>query len=279
MLKHSFRHIPGVGPKLERRFWSRGLKSWELFLEAGGAGLPPRRYSSISHHIRKSPSELDGGNAMFFADRLPADEHWRLFAEFRAGVAYLDIETTGLSAGMNSITTIALYDGSDIHYYVSGRNLSSFKSDIRRYKLLVTYNGKCFDMPFIEQFFDIRIHAAHIDLRYVLRSLGYKGGLKGCEKQMGIDRGDLDGVDGYFAVLLWNDFIRNRNEAALETLLAYNIEDVVNLEQLMIMAYNMKLRHTPFLESHQFEAPATPLPPFRPDPATIQRIRSYIHGG
>jgi len=54
-----------------------------------------------------------------------------------------------------------------------------------------------------KDFFGIELNQVHIDLRYVLRSLGYTGGLKGCEKQAGIDRGNLEGVDGYFAVLLW----------------------------------------------------------------------------
>jgi len=56
-------------------------------------------------------------------------------------------------------------------------------------------------------------------LRYVLKSLGYSGGLKSCEKALGLDRGDLDGVDGYFAVLLWRDYQKKHNEKALETLL------------------------------------------------------------
>ena len=59
------------------------------------------------------------------------------------------------------------------------------------------------------------MNQAHIDLRYLLKSLGYTGGLKGCEKKAGIDRGELDGVNGYFAVLLWQDYQRNRNEKPL----------------------------------------------------------------
>jgi uncharacterized protein YprB with RNaseH-like and TPR domain len=35
--------------------------------------------------------------------------------------------------------------------------------------------------------------------------------------------------DGYMAVLLYFDYINNGNKAALETLLEYNKEDVVNL--------------------------------------------------
>jgi len=41
----------------------------------------------------------------------------------------------------------------------------------------------------------------HIDLRYIMNYLGYKGGLKKCELQLGIDRGLLKEVDGYCAVL------------------------------------------------------------------------------
>jgi hypothetical protein len=258
---------------MEQRLWSLGYDSWDAVLSENEPRLPPRRFQAISRHIQQSRVQLEDHNAAFFAKHMPTDQHWRLFPEFRHCAAYLDIESTGLRSGSDTITTIALYDGRNIHYYVRGRNLSAFRTDIGRHKLLVTYNGKCFDIPFIEKYFDIQINAAHIDLRYVLKSLGYMGGLKGCEKQLGIDRGDLDGVDGYFAVLLWRDFIENCNERALETLLAYNIEDVVNLETLMVRAYNLKLGGTPFSSSHRHDEPVPPPLPFHPDQSTIQRLR------
>jgi len=103
----------------------------------------------------------------------------------------------------------------------------------------------------MESYFGIELDQVHLDLRYNLRSLGYTGGLKGCERKAGIDRGDLEGVDGYFAVLLWDDYQRNKNEKALKSLLAYNIQDVVNLETLMVLSYNLKLKDTPFTATHQ----------------------------
>ena len=109
-------------------------------------------------------------------------------------------------------------------------------------RVIITYNGKSFDVPFIERYFDIQLNQAHIDLRYILASLGYKGGLKSCEIQLGFNRGDLTDIDGFFAVLLWYDYLKNRNEKALETLLAYNIQDVLTLEMLMvnrITSYNV----------------------------------------
>lgn len=234
--------------------------------------LPSRKRQNASDYIRRSREELQSGNAEFFARLLPTDQHWRLFADFRDSVAYLDIETSGDVA--NVITTIAIYDGSRIKWYVRGRNLSTFADDILRYKLLVTYSGKVFDVPVIERSFGLRLRMSHIDLRYVLKSLGYAGGLKGCEKQLGIDRGVLDGLNGYWAVLLWRDYIASGNEGALETLLAYNIEDVVNLETLMVQAYNMKLRHTPFAESHRFALPRPPTSPFKVDYSTVEKIRN-----
>jgi uncharacterized protein YprB with RNaseH-like and TPR domain len=225
--------------------------------------------------IDQSMIHVQTEDPRFFEELLPADQHWRMFRDFRGTLAYLDIETTGMGHDLDYITTIALYDGSSIFTYVQGDNLDQFKRDILKYKVIVTYNGKCFDVPFIRNYFRIPMNHAHIDLRYVLKSLGYSGGLKGCEKRLGLDREELDGVDGFFAVLLWNDYLRNGNGKSLETLLAYNIEDVVNLETLMVMAYNMKLKETPFSRSHTLPLPPQPAVPFAADMETIKRIKEY----
>jgi uncharacterized protein YprB with RNaseH-like and TPR domain len=134
-------------------------------------------------------------------------------------------------------------------------------------------------VPFIESYFGITLTHTHIDLRYILASLGYRGGLKGCEKQLGINRKDLHDIDGYFAVLLWHDYKRNRNQKALETLLAYNTQDTVNLEALMVTAYNMKLKATPFFQTHQLPAPPTPGIPFEADRTTIEQIKRKMYSG
>ena len=173
----------------------------------------------------------------------------------------------------NEITTIALYDGNSINYYVNGHNLYDFLNQIDQYNVIVTYNGKCFDVPFIENYFGIKLNHAHIDLRYILASLGYKGGLKSCESQLEINRGDLKDIDGFFAPLLWYDYKKNRNEKALETLLAYNIQDVLNLENLMVIAYNLKIKDTPFY-GNQLPDPVLPEILFDVDIKTIERIKN-----
>jgi uncharacterized protein YprB with RNaseH-like and TPR domain len=276
MLRHTFCHMPGIGVATEKRFWADGVESWDRASEPGLTRMAPRRRETVSRCVAESRVHEQEGNPRYFADRLPANLHWRLFPDFRDGVAYVDIETTGLEPWDHSITSVALYDGRQVKTYVQGQNLEDFEGDIEGYKIIVTYNGKCFDIPFIEWYFRTRLRHVQIDLRYVLKSLGYAGGLKGCEAQLGIDRGELIGVDGYFAVLLWDDYDRRGNEKALETLLAYNVEDVVNLETLMVMAYNMKVKETPFGQDLCIDLPVRPEIPFKPHLETIQRLKDGI---
>lgn len=271
MLRQTFCHVPGIGLKAEERLWASGAVSWDA-VEPAAAALGARRRERLVQHLEESQRHLAGRNSTFFAGTLPASEHWRLYPEFRDSVAYVDIETTGLGGPGDHITTIALYDGRSIRHYVHGRNLAAFAQDIREYRLLVTYNGKCFDLPMLRASFGLALDQAHIDLRYVLASLGYKGGLKGCERRLGLERGDLANVDGFFAVLLWRDYRMRGNAQALETLLAYNIRDVVNLEALLVKAYNLKAAQTPFGPSVTMPLPPPPPEPFQAHAPTIQRL-------
>ncbi|NTV43591.1 MAG: ribonuclease H-like domain-containing protein [Syntrophobacteraceae bacterium] len=280
MLRNTFLHAPGVGHCMEQRLWAAGITSWESLSKAGRFHLPlgPGKKRALDECIRQSIQHLEAHDPRFFADLLPPGEVWRLFPEFRHSVAYLDIETTGLGTFEDHVTTISLYDGTSVFTFVHGENLQEFERTIEEYRIIVTYNGKCFDVPFIGNSLGIKLDQVHIDLRYVLRSLGYTGGLKGCERKLGLDRGNLEGVDGFFAVLLWDDYRRSGNHKALETLLAYNILDVLNLETLMVTAYNLKVRGTPFEWSHLLNPPDLPPSPFQPDLSTIERIkRRLVH--
>ncbi|MEW6211138.1 MAG: ribonuclease H-like domain-containing protein [Acidobacteriota bacterium] len=272
MLTNTFCHVPGISVKEEQRLWSAGVHSWEMVGQLSAKLLPRIKSSSLAKAIEESFRRLEANDPNYFSNLLSSSQHWRMFPDFRHRLAFLDIETTGL-AYQDEITTIAIYDGRSIRHYVNGVNLEDFKRDIRDYSLIVTYNGKSFDAPFIEKFFRMRLDHAHIDLRYILKDLGYTGGLKACERRLGVDRGGLEDVDGYFAVLLWQDYRRNKNAKSLETLLAYNIEDVLNLETLLVKAYNMNLKGTPFSQSLRLELLPRPASPFGADRETIRRIR------
>ena len=53
------------------------------------------------------------------------------------------------------------------------------------------------------------------------------------------------------------------------------IEDVVNLETLMVMANNLKLKGTPFEVTHRLELPERPKIPFKPDMAVVDRLKMW----
>ena len=152
--------------------------------------------------------------------------------------AYLDIETTGLSRYTADLTVIgiALEKGGKI------KVIQLIEDDLCDYKLLkalkgvdeiYTYNGSRFDLPFIEAKLAVALKNCfkHTDLMYDCWRNNLKGGLKVVEKKLGIDR-RLRDVDGYVAVQLWWQYVNNNDKYALQTLLKYNREDVVNLRTL-----------------------------------------------
>ena len=277
MLRNTFCHLPGVGEKKERGLWSAGVTCWNSAIDHDAVRLPRAVRGSWEQHLQESRSHYENRNVGYFAQHLPASQHWRLYRDFQHSCAFVDIETTGLDCWSGEITTVVLYDGQSIRYYVNGDNLDEFPRDVANYALLVTYNGKCFDVPFIEHFFGIRLSQTHIDLRFPLRSLGLVGGLKGCERQVGIARPGLENVDGFLAVLLWNEYRRRGNVKALETLLAYNAQDSLSLHLLMVHAYNQKLQATPFAATLSLPVPLLPETKFQPDGETVERVlpRTY----
>ncbi len=240
MLRQTFQHVPGLGEQRERALWQRGIATWDdLLARPYQSGLPPALLADALAVIRLSKDALQRGNIYFFAQLLPTREHWRMFGEFQQVTAYLDIETGPLGNGRQGITVIGLFDGQEFRSFIRGHNLHAFEEQLRRYDLLVTFNGKTFDLPCIERDLGIPIYQAQIDMRLVLHRLGFHGGLKRIERQWGIIREDaIVGLSGYDAVLLWARYCRGDTEA-LERLIAYNRADVVNLEALLKRSYDM----------------------------------------
>jgi uncharacterized protein YprB with RNaseH-like and TPR domain len=271
MLTATFCHIPGIGHTTEAELWSAGFHSWHAALSPKGVKATGLVKHSWLSHLRESVDRYDKQDISYFACKLPTSQHWRLFREFRQSCAFVDIETTGLSPRTHHITSIVLYDGETIRHYVNGENLADFPDDVEGYRLLVSYNGKCFDVPFIENYFGVRLRQAHIDLRHVLRGVGVAGGLKECERKLGIRRRESAQIDGFMAVRLWHEYRRTNDRRFLETLLAYNVEDAVNLEALMVTAFNLNVQHTPF-DDLRLPAPVPCRSPFRADPAAIARV-------
>jgi uncharacterized protein YprB with RNaseH-like and TPR domain len=153
--------------------------------------------------------------------------------------AYLDIETTGLSPFTDYITVVGIYRQVVPHGFelvqLVGREISkeSLLRALNGVGTLYTYNGARFDLVFIEARLQVALQSLmlHRDLMYDCWRQGLYGGLKAVEQRLGIER-TLQGVNGRLAVDLWWRYVHRGDEDALQTLLEYNREDVVNLKEL-----------------------------------------------
>jgi uncharacterized protein YprB with RNaseH-like and TPR domain len=239
MIKRTFIHLPGVGRRTEAQFWRQGLTTWEDFLSVKRiSGLGSERLAWLKGLLEESLRQLH--RPEYFASCLPTGELWRLFHHFRARTAYLDIETTGSSWWEQAVTVVGFYDGYLMRQFVLGQDLMDFPEALADVDVLVTFNGTQFDLPVLKAYFpDLILPPLHLDLRFILARLGYRGGLKRIEPLFGIKRPpEVAGFNGFDAVLLWDRFQRG-DLTARKLLLQYNEEDVLNLETIMEQAFEL----------------------------------------
>lgn len=237
MLTSTFVHVAGVGPTTERALWDQGCVTWDDWLaEPTRFDVGPASPTMVTKELERSRRALAFGEHQYFAKKLRQRFAWRALGAFPDRTVYLDIETDGGKGG-DSVTTVGLYDGREFRCLVRGEDLEEFSDLISHYAVVVTFFGTGFDLPVMKQRFPYApMDQIHVDLYPVLRDLGYRGGLKKIEETLGIERSpETKGLTGRDAVFLWRDHLRGRT-GALERLIAYNREDVVNLERLGSLA-------------------------------------------
>lgn len=235
MLTSTYIHIPKVGKSTEHKIWASGMTTWDEFIKHHDTvPIPRSKRNIILEGIDESMERLDNRDSEFFANTLPNSEHWRAYRHFSNSIAYVDIETTGLSKSHDYITVIGVYNGNRAKTFVHGINLDDVVNELKRYEFIVTYNGASFDLPFIKKEYpELEFNQLHVDLMYPLRKLGLKGGLKSIEKSLGIARSvDTVEISGFDAVVLWDRYQKG-DDSALDLLLEYNREDIVNLETIL----------------------------------------------
>jgi uncharacterized protein YprB with RNaseH-like and TPR domain len=246
VLEKTFIHIPGLGETTERSLWEQGCLSWEQLagnLDRYSCGSALR--STVERTLKGSAKALANGEHQFFRRKLGLKEAWRAFPDFRSSCVYLDIETDGGNSG-SSVTVIGMYDGKDFTCLTKGEDLGNFPDFISHYSMIVTFCGATFDLPTLQRCFgSLKFDQIHIDLYPTLKRLGHHGGLKKIEANLGIERSpETAGLNGYDAVKLWRRHIQLGDTRALDRLIAYNREDVVNLERLAEYAYENLWRRT-----------------------------------
>ena len=255
MLTASFIFAKGMTDELERALWAKGLVSWEVlrqFPEEAAAVLGASRAGKLVEQVAEAQAAHARHDAAWFKANWPDRELWRLWRGYAdpEKIAFVDIETTGLTPGYDQITVIGLADGARSIAYVAGRPqpgdepLERFCEAIRQYQLIVTYNGTNFDLPFIEKSFrsvDFRFDLPHLDVMLPARAIGLQGGLKDMEKALGIVRpADIKDVRGAEAIQLWGQWKNTGDLAAYRKLTTYCKADCVNLEEFSNLVYAKK---------------------------------------
>jgi uncharacterized protein YprB with RNaseH-like and TPR domain len=254
VIRHTFSLLNGVGERLERHIWRKGILTWDDFCRCEEIdGISPERKRLYDNQLMQCSAELGAGNAEFFAKTMKRREHWRLFDAFKDGAVCLDIETNGFQAGAGGYATVVgLYDGYDWRSLIYGENLTAgnLNKELSGYKCLITFFGASFDIPFLLRTLPgVRFDIPHFDLCFSARRLGMQGGLKRLETLFGIERDEsVKGMNGYDAVKLWGDAGRGSLEAR-ERLLTYNREDTINLMTLADIIYK-KMKTSTGIEEH-----------------------------
>jgi uncharacterized protein YprB with RNaseH-like and TPR domain/predicted nuclease with RNAse H fold/adenylate kinase family enzyme len=258
VIEQTFLHMAGVGHATEQRLWRNGYCSWEHLWRSLSSGLLVRDVLR-DHYVQKrlfeeiSPRErhartiawidcLDESRRCwkardyrFFTDLLRPGDQWRLLASAWKDALFLDIETTGLSRELHYTTVIGVLFQGKFHQWVWPQPLDELRELLHSARLLVTFNGRRFDVPFLQSHVaDLSFPEAHVDLLYIANAAGLKGGQKAVEESVGLKRDeDIRDLGGREAVLAWCSGLYG-DKKAYQQLLKYNRADVEMMPQLAL---------------------------------------------
>jgi len=237
MIQNSFIMLDRIGNITEKRIYEQGINDWDSFLETDKIkGMSERAKPYYNRKIKEAKSALYNLDSKYFLNLIPQSETWRLYDFFKEDAVFLDIEASGLGE-KDIITMIGLFDGINTKTMIRGINfdLNCLKRELARYKLIVTFNGATFDIPFInKRYLDLIPEIPHFDLRTACERVGLKGGLKNIEKQIGIKRNSkiVEKMYGGDALALWRMHRATGDDYYLRLLVEYNEEDVINLKKI-----------------------------------------------
>ena len=145
-------------------------------------------------------------------------------------IGYLDIETSF----KREITVVGLMRADRGLIQIVGEAITreTVEDVLVGLDTLCTFNGESFDLPVLRGALGLGLaeRFRSLDLSIECRRAGRRGGLKNIELGLQIPR-SLRGITGYDAMVLWDRWTDGDREA-LETLLRYNADDVMNLATL-----------------------------------------------
>lgn len=176
---------------------------------------------------------------------------------------YLDTETTGLSGGAGTVpflVGLGFYDEEAGRFVVEQLLLKGLGDEapilehlaerLESSSMIVTFNGKSFDMPLLRTRTVLNrvrklIEPPHLDLLHVARRL-HKHRLETCalvaleERLLGRERvGDVSGAD---IAAIYHHYLRSGDEASLAPIIEHNALDVISMFALVGL-YGEPLEH------------------------------------
>ncbi|MEM2116769.1 MAG: ribonuclease H-like domain-containing protein [Thermoplasmata archaeon] len=239
MLKDSLIIFSGISYKRQKHLKNKGIITWDDLLKKGKIYFSAENWKIIEEEIYRAMENFEKGNIDYFINLIEKRDHFIIYNDFKEKAVFLDIETTGLDFE-NDITILGISNYKrNYRVFVNGINLyeENIIPYLRNFKILVTFYGSKFDIPFIRKKYrilgDYLSNMVHIDLCFLGHRVGFKGGLKSIEKQVGIWREEeIKNLGGYDAVKLWIDYKNGKREALIK-LIKYNRRDVLNLINLI----------------------------------------------
>ncbi|MEN8128986.1 MAG: ribonuclease H-like domain-containing protein [Pseudomonadota bacterium] len=234
MLKSTFCHLKGVGEKTERGLWQKGITTWDKYRCLVGEQLSIIDNAKSDHVLLDSLRALESGDAGYFSERLSPGDYYRIALTYPKETIFLDIETTGLSLFYDQLTMVGWSMGQEFNVYVYGQDDMPLRAALKTAKVIVTFNGTIFDLKFLHKTFkDLCVPLVHLDLRYFSKRVGFSGGQKKIEQQIGFKRTEkLEGMLGESAPVLWHQYRRGDNKA-LKKLIEYNHADVEGMKAIL----------------------------------------------
>ena len=236
MIRNTYIFLPKIKHKKEQSIWKQGIKDWDEFLNNNVKGISKKSKAFYNRKIIEAKQALYEGNSAYFIDKLPNIENWRLYNYFKDEAVFLDIETSSSTSMQSYLTVIGLFDGYDTKIMIRDVNLDikALKNELKKYKLIITFNGSTFDIPYLNKKYPGLIpKIPHIDLRHLCNKIELKGGLKQIEKQLGIKRNLLiERLYNGDVLKLWHMYKGSGDKYYLNLLVEYNEEDIINLKKI-----------------------------------------------
>lgn len=241
MIRQSFIFLDRVNERTEQNIWKQNIRNWDDFLKAEKIkGILSWRKKYYDRQVLKARSALYSLDSEYFYEKLPQREHWRLYDFLKEDAVFMDIETNGITQHAY-ITVIGMFDGIDTKTMIEGVNLNfgALKKYLKQFKLIVSFNGSVFDLPFVlKRHPDLIPKIPHFDLRFCCNKIGLKGGLKEIEKKLNIKRNGLvEKLCGGDALTLWRMYRATGDDYYLNLLIEYNEEDCMNLKTIAGYVY------------------------------------------